>query len=114
MSASYHRNTTNGEREYAISQKSLTFAASLIALLGSLFSAGIGYGVMRAQLAGKLDRAVHVDAMQAVDRRISRDSSVLHTVLETITELQADARDTKQRTTDIACDLIRPRRTYCR
>ena len=114
MSATYHRTPNPSDREITISQRSLAFVASLVALLGSLFSAGIAYGVMRAQLDAMLDRSEHVEAMQGIDRRISRDSSVLRFVVDEIAELKAEARDTKQRTTDIACDLVRPRRAYCR
>ena len=76
MAAAYRRVNT-GETEIAISQKTLAYVGALVALLGSLFSAGISYGVMRAQLDGKPDRATVEASFQALDRRVVRDSSIL-------------------------------------
>lgn len=112
--AAAHRRTTTGETEIAITQKTLSYVGALVALLGALFSAGISYGVMRSQLAEKPDRATVEATFQALDRRIVRDSSVMQVLREDLHNIQRDVSDIKQRNTDIACELIRPRRSYCR
>lgn len=113
MAAAYRR-TSTGETEIAITQKTLSYVGALVALLGALFSAGISYGVMRAQLADKPDKATVEASFQAIDRRIVRDSSVMQVMRDDLHDIQRDLTDIKQRNTDIACELIRPRRTYCR
>lgn len=113
MAAAYRRVNT-GETEIAISQKTLAYVGALVALLGSLFSAGISYGVMRAQLDGKSDRSAVEASFRELDRRLVRDSSVVQILREDIHDIQRDVTDIKQRNTDIACELIRPRRSYCR
>jgi len=113
MAAAYRRVNT-GETEIAITQKTLAYVGALIALLGSLFSAGISYGVMRSQLEGKSDRSAVEASFRELDRRLVRDSSVMQVLREDLHDIQRDVSDIKQRNTDIACELIRPRRTYCR
>lgn len=113
MAAAYRRVNT-GETEIAISHKTLSYVGALVALLGALFSAGISYGVMRSQLEGKSDRSAVEASFRDFDRRIVRDSSVAQTLRDDMRGIQRDLDDIKQRNTDIACELIRPRRTYCR
>lgn len=114
MGASYHRTTGPNDREITISQKSLAFVASLIALLGSLFSAGIAYGVMRSELAAKVDRAAYAEDLQRIRTSIARDSSVVQGLGQDVHELSRKVDRVEDRVTDIACDLLRPRKNYCR
>lgn len=111
MAAYYKKTPTGQPNEIRIDQRTLTFVAGLMAIVGTIMSLGVTYGVMRYQLDGKADRAelreMVRDSTRALDIRVTRNTEVLRGLVE-------DMADVKQRTTDIACDLIRPRRPYCR
>lgn len=118
MAAYYKKNDTGQPNEIRIDQRSLTFFAGIVAILGTTLSMGITYGVMRYQLDGKADR-VEVqmlvrDSLRALDARIVRNTTTLETLTDDMSDLKADLSDVKHRTTDIACELVRPRRAYCR
>lgn len=114
MSATYHRTPNPADREITISQRSLAFTATLVALLGSLFSAGIAYGVMKSQVDGKVDRTAYMMDLNGIRASITRDSSAVRALGEDVHELSRKVDRVDTRVTDIACDLIRPRRPYCR
>ena len=117
--AAYYKKTQTGQpNELRIDQRTLSFVAGLVAIVGVLVSMGISYGVMRFQLDGKADRLevqlLVRDSLRAVDARVSRNTTTLQSLTNDMDDLKSEVGDIKRRTTDIACELVRPRRTYCR
>ncbi len=118
MAAYYTKTETGQPNEIRIDQRTLTFVAGLIALIGTLLSIGVSWGVMRYQLEGKADRLemqlLVRDSLRAVDARVTRNSTTLQQVTQDMSDMKEKLEKVEQRTTDIACELVRPRRSYCR
>lgn len=111
MAAYYKKTPTGQPNEIRVDQRTLTFMIGLMALIGTVLSLGGSWALMRYQLDGKADRAemreMVRDSARALDIRVTRNTDVLRVLIE-------DMADVKQRTTDIACELVRPRKAYCR
>lgn len=111
MAAYYKKTPTGQPNEIRIDQRTLTFVGGVMTLIVTILTLGVNYGVMRYQLDGKADRGemreMVKDSTHALDTRVTRNTEVLM-------KLTDDVGDLKQRLTDVACELVRPRRTYCR
>lgn len=118
MAAYYKRTDTGQPNEFRIDARTLQLLAGIIAIVGTLLSIGVSYGVMRFQLEGKADRLemqlLVRDSLRAMDARVSRNSTAVQALSQDMGELKEEIGDVKRRTTDIACELVRPRRAYCR
>lgn len=110
--AAYYTKTPTGEpNTIRIDQRTLTFVASIIGLSTTVLSLGGAWALMRYQIEQKADRTemreMVRDSTRALDLRVTRNTETLRVLVD-------DMADVKQRTTDIACELVRPRRSYCR
>lgn len=97
-----------------ISQRTLIMVASIIGLAGSVFTAGINYSFIQSRIDNKLDRMTYVEENNRNSLRITRDSVAISGNSAAIQALRGDVIDIKQRLTDVSCELVRPRRSYCR
>lgn len=111
MAAYYKKTDTGQPNEIRIDQRTLTFVAGIIGIVATIASLGGSYALMRYQIDGKADRAemreMVRDSTRMLDMRVTRNTETLRLLVE-------DMADVKQRTTDIACELVRPQRRYCR
>ena len=111
MAAYYKRTDTGQPNEFRIDARSLQMVGLIIGLVTTVLSVGGSWAIMRYQLDQKADRTelreIVRDSTRALDIRVTRNTEALRVLVE-------DMADVKQRTTDIACELIVPRRKYCR